>query len=83
VQNRLGNVTETPLFKLWNGETLHRWRVAQAEGRFAHSGPFCTHCNWRSAGVMTSVRVEDYLRAHGEQDALIRFRRRHDRRHPH
>ena len=77
--NRLGNVRDTPLAALWNGPTLHAWRVAQAEGRFEASGPMCTRCNWRSAGEMPSGRLVDYLDLHGEGAALLRYRkRRHD-----
>jgi radical SAM protein with 4Fe4S-binding SPASM domain len=84
LENRLGNVRDTPLAALWEGETLQRWRQAQIEGRFADSGPFCTRCNWRSAGTMTAARVEDYLRVRGDTRALRHYHRRtHARRHPH
>ena len=52
LENRVGNVRETPLAALWEGARLHGWRVAQAEGRFEDSGPYCMHCNWQSAGAM-------------------------------
>lgn len=77
LENRLGNVTTTPLATLWSGETVHRWRVAQAEGRFADSGPLCTRCNWRSAGAVDRSRIEKYLADTGEADALARYRRLH------
>lgn len=67
--NRLGNVRDTPLAELWNGPTLHRWRVAQAEGRFADSGPYCTRCNWRSAGAHPPEAVDAYLAETGEHAA--------------
>jgi len=62
LENRLGNVNETPLAELWNGATLQRWRLAQVEGRFAESGPYCTRCNWRSAGAMTADRLDSWRR---------------------
>lgn len=52
LDNRLGNVRETPLAVLWNGPTIERWRVAHVEGRFEDSGPACTRCNWKSAGAV-------------------------------
>lgn len=76
LENRLGNVRETPLGALWNGPTMHGWRVAQAEGRFEASGPLCTRCNWQSAGALPSARVVDYLSLHGESTALLRYKRR-------
>jgi MoaA/NifB/PqqE/SkfB family radical SAM enzyme len=74
--NRLGNVLETPLAELWNGPLLHRWRVAQAEGRFAESGPYCNRCNWQSAGALSDVDVEEYLEKKAELPALRRYRER-------
>ncbi|MFZ5479915.1 MAG: SPASM domain-containing protein [Myxococcota bacterium] len=53
--NRLGNVNETSLAELWNGPTIEAWREAQVAGRFAESGPYCTRCNWRSAGAVTEA----------------------------
>lgn len=79
LENRLGNVRDTPLVALWNGATLHRWRVAQAEGRFGASGPFCTRCNWQSAGAMSRTDVEHYLEATGEAVALTRYRAREEK----
>ena len=55
--NRVGNVNETPLREIWQGPKLDAWRKAQVEGRFADSGPYCTRCNWRSAGTMSAERV--------------------------
>ena len=49
--NCLGNLRQTSLQKLWNGETINRWRTAQVEGRFEDSGPLCSSCNWKSAGA--------------------------------
>jgi radical SAM protein with 4Fe4S-binding SPASM domain len=56
--NRLGNVRETPLAALWQGATIEAWRTAQLEGRFEDSGPYCTRCNWRSAGAVPDAVVE-------------------------
>ncbi len=75
LENRLGNIRETPLAALWSGTRVHAWRVAHAEGRFADSGPLCTRCNWRSAGVMEAKDVEAYLELTHEAAALTRFRR--------
>ena len=76
--NRLGNVVETPLNELWQGQTIHSWRVAQAEGAFERSGPFCNRCNWKSAGSASDPQVENYLVQTGEWKALAlyRFRRK-------
>ena len=52
LENRLGNVRETPLAQLWHGPELEAWREAQLEGRFEESGPYCTRCNWKSAGAV-------------------------------
>jgi radical SAM protein with 4Fe4S-binding SPASM domain len=73
--NRLGNVRETPLEKLWQGKQLHQWRLAQAQGSFEESGPYCTRCNWQSAGAYPEEAVEAYLERTGEQAALVIFRR--------
>ena len=70
LENRLGNVTQTPLAELWTGPTVERWRAAQAEGRFADSGPYCTRCNWQSAGAVPA----DVL-ARWRDDAARRGRR--------
>jgi radical SAM protein with 4Fe4S-binding SPASM domain len=59
--NRLGNVRDTALAELWSGPTIQAWRRAQAEGRFAESGPYCTRCNWRSAGAMDPADVRAWL----------------------
>lgn len=85
LENTLGNVRETPLAELWNGALLHRWRVAQAEGRFEESGPYCTRCNWRGAGTMPSEAVAEYLASAQERAALRHFRSRFPdvARHPH
>lgn len=76
LENRLGNIRETPLGELWSGPRVHAWRVAQAEGRYVDSGPLCMRCNWRSAGVVRPEEVEGYLLGTHESAALDRFRRR-------
>lgn len=85
LENTLGNARETPLSDLWKGSLLHRWRVAQAEGRFEDSGPYCTRCNWRGAGTMPAEAVAEYLAGTKEHAALRRFRTRypHVARHSH
>ena len=52
LDNRIGNVRDTPLAALWTGPTMERWRAAHLAGRFEDSGPACTRCNWRSAGAV-------------------------------
>lgn len=76
LENRLGNVRETPLSTLWTARTINAWRVAHAEGRFGESGPLCGRCNWQSAGAAPAEQVEAWLVAQGEQVALRRFRER-------
>jgi len=76
--NRLGNLAESSLDELWYGEELHGWRVAQIEGRFADSGPFCSRCNWQSAGIYPDEQVREYLSRTGEFDVLRRWIRRAD-----
>lgn len=75
LENRLGNVRETPLAALWTGPTIHRWRVAQAQGRFEDSGPLCTRCNWRSAGAVDAEALRKYLEATGESPSVGSSRR--------
>lgn len=61
LENKLGNLKETPLAEIWNGQELHTWRLAQIRGDFAASGPLCTRCNWRSAGTYPQEKVAAYL----------------------
>lgn len=65
LENRIGNVRDTPLTELWRGATIHAWRLAHAEGRFAESGPYCTRCNWRSAGALPAEALEAWRVATG------------------
>jgi len=67
LENRLGNLRETPLAELWSGEQLNRWRRAQVEGRFEDSGPLCTRCNWRSAGSYPADKAEEWMRRVGRK----------------
>ena len=71
--NCLGNLAEASLDDLWYGDVLHSWRVAQIEGRFDESGPFCSRCNWRSAGIYPTSRVRAYLKQSGDSAALHRW----------
>ena len=64
LENRLGNVTETPLKQLWTSPTIEAWRLAHAEGRFEDSGPYCTRCNWQSAGAYSAELVAAWRRRH-------------------
>jgi hypothetical protein len=61
LENRLGNLRDTPLAALWDGETIHRWRVAHVEGRFADSGPLCPRCNWQSAGALPEAEAKAWV----------------------
>ena len=74
LENKIGNLRETPLSELWQGETMHRWRLAHAQGRFEDSGPLCTRCNWRSAGAVSETDVEAWLEQTGEHAALEKFK---------
>ena len=62
LKNRLGNLRQTPLRDLWNGETINEWRQAHVEGRFSDSGPLCTSCNWKSAGAYPEEAAERWAR---------------------
>ena len=62
LENRIGNVNETPLAELWTAPTIEAWRLAHAEGRFEDSGPYCTRCNWRSAGAYPPEKVAAWKR---------------------
>ena len=34
MENKLGNLRETPLAELWSGDQVNAWRGAHLEGRF-------------------------------------------------
>jgi MoaA/NifB/PqqE/SkfB family radical SAM enzyme len=72
----LGNINETPFTEIWHGATNHRWRVAHSEDRYDDSGPYCSRCNWRSAGAMPHEKVLAYLEKTGEHDAATSYRER-------
>ena len=61
MKNKLGNLKDTPLAKLWDGETINRWRMAQIRGDFEKSGPLCTTCNWKSAGAYPDEKAKEWL----------------------
>jgi len=61
LENRLGNLRETPLRALWEGETINQWRLAHVEGRFDESGPLCPRCNWQSAGAHPAQASQAWL----------------------
>ena len=79
LENRIGNLRQTPLAELWEGETMQRWRRAHVEGRFQDSGPLCTRCNWRSAGAAPDEVVERWLDKMGDDDLRRRWRERRRR----
>lgn len=65
MENVLGNLSEASIGELWWGPTIHRWRMAQIQGRFEDSGPFCSRCNWRSAGSYPPDKVQEYVESQG------------------
>ncbi len=65
MENKLGNLRQTPLAELWQGEQVNAWRAAHLEGRFADSGPLCTRCNWQSAGAAPDSVVDRWLEKSG------------------
>ncbi len=76
LENKLGNLTESPFNSLWNGPTNHRWRVLQVLDQYDESGPYCGACNWQSAGAMPHDKVMDYLKKTGEVQALSDYKAR-------
>ncbi len=61
MENRLGNIKQQNLREIWYGARLHSWRLAQIQGRFERSGPFCTRCDWQSAGAYPPEKAKAYL----------------------
>ena len=76
LENRIGNLRETPLSELWYGPKMERWRQAHVEGRFEASGPLCTRCNWQSAGEAPQSQVEAWFQRRGDTAGLARYRAR-------
>lgn len=76
MENRIGNLRETPLAGLWSGDLINRWRTAHVQGRFEESGPLCTRCNWRSAGAAPDAVVERWLTKRGDADLAAVWRER-------
>jgi hypothetical protein len=76
LENRIGNLVETPLASLWRGPLMQSWRRAHVEGRFEASGPLCTRCNWRSAGAVPDAEVEAWLKAQNDPALTARWRAR-------
>ncbi len=76
LKNRLGNLRTDSLDALWYGPRIHAWRLAQIRGDYASSGPYCTECDWWSAGTYPDDLIEDYLEQTGEKELLRRFRKR-------
>ena len=60
--NKLGNLNNSTLEELWNNPKINGWRLAQVEGRFEDSGPLCTQCNWKSAGLLSSKEAQQWLK---------------------
>lgn len=63
LENRLGNLRQTPLHALWDSEQINQWRLAHIEGRFSDSGPLCDRCNWQSAGAYPEEAAQQWLQA--------------------
>jgi radical SAM protein with 4Fe4S-binding SPASM domain len=61
LENKVGNVIEQSLERIWHGETMNEWRIAHLAGRFEDSGPLCTRCNWQSAGAAPEAVTADWL----------------------
>lgn len=76
LENRLGNLRQTPLAELWQGPQVQSWRRAHVRGDFQDSGPLCTRCNWRSAGAAPDSVVEAWLERHGDPELRERWRQR-------
>ena len=76
LENRIGNLRETPLSELWEGETMQSWRKAHVEGRFEDSGPLCTRCNWKSAGAAPDDTVARWLDKLGDDQLKKRWQER-------
>ncbi len=76
LENRLGNLQEETLKAIWQGPTIHQWRLAHVEERYDESGPYCSRCNWKSAGLMPDNKIEEYLEKTGETEVLARWRRK-------
>ena len=76
LDNKLGNLTERSLHQIWNGTENHGWRVAQIGDSYEDSGPYCSECNWRSAGAMPHDKVLAYLETTEEHEALAEYKKR-------
>ncbi len=76
MENKLGNLRETPLAKLWSGDQVNAWRAAHLEGRFADSGPLCTRCNWQSAGAAQEHVVDRWLEKTGNPTLKAKWQAR-------
>ncbi len=61
LENVIGNLNQSTLGELWNGDKMNQWRMAQIEGRFEDSGPLCPGCNWESAGAYPEDKVEAWV----------------------
>ncbi|MEC7242586.1 MAG: SPASM domain-containing protein [Myxococcota bacterium] len=75
LENKVGNLRESSLSEIWNGPVMHKWRLAQIQGRFAESGPLCDRCNWRSAGSYPEEKIEAYLEKTSETELLKALKR--------
>jgi radical SAM protein with 4Fe4S-binding SPASM domain len=76
LENNLGNLTRESLQVIWHGPTNHGWRVSQVQDDYGSSGPYCSSCNWRSAGAMPHDKVVEYLKKTGEDEACSEYIRR-------
>ena len=78
MENKVGNLRQTPLSRIWYGSTMQKWRQAHVEGRFADSGPLCTRCNWKSAGAAPDSVVDAWLDKVGDAALSERWKKRRE-----
>jgi len=76
LDNKLGNLVEQSFDSIWNGAENHGWRLAQIGDDYDASGPYCSECNWQSAGAMPHDKVLHYLAATGEHVRAAAYRKR-------
>ena len=76
LENKLGNLKEQSLKEVWDGETNQRWRRMQVLDDYEASGPYCSRCNWRSAGAMPHDKVLSWLEKRGDEEGAEAYRER-------
>ena len=76
MENKIGNVNETPLHELWDSELINRWRVAHIKGEFDKAAPLCSKCGNLFGPVLTDGMVLGWLRETGRRDLISVYKRR-------